>query len=70
MTGDETAAAGMDAVRSVQERTCAAEPSPVASNPLRARMERELARLEQLRQPSLEQIERKLFLKDYLALRF
>lgn len=46
--------------------------SPVSpeNNPVRARMVLALKTLESLRNPTVEQIERKLFLKEYLGLRF
>jgi hypothetical protein len=46
-----------------------AEPSAEV-NPLRARFEMALRTLQSLRHPTLEQIERKLFLEEYLKKKF
>lgn len=44
---------------------------PVAeANPLRARFEMALRTLQSLRHPTVEQIERKLFLEEYLRKKF
>lgn len=48
-------------------------PAPVSAappNPVRARLELALKTLESLRQPTVEQIERKQFLKEYLSRKF
>ncbi len=82
MTGDGNgnglAAGGRtDAPTSVSPRLAAGVagvPSPVcfppARNPVRENMELALRTLESLRNPTVEQIERKLFLKEYLNLKF
>lgn len=80
---DGLAGAGrMDAPTSAAPRLAAGVaqgPAPVSSpqrekaeepNPVRENMELTLKTLESLRQPTVEQIERKLFLKEYLALKF
>lgn len=62
----------MDAPTSAAPRLAAGVaqgPAPV-SNEFRARIESRVRTLRGLRHPTVEQIERKLFLKEYLALKF